>query len=402
MFALVAALPLFVASTTALAQPAGVTAPKLIEHGEVAYPPSAEKDGADAKVVLFVTVERDGSIGETTVAESGGDAFDRAALEAVKGWRFEPATRAGAAIRARIRVPIQFTPTRTRLAERRLDPPADTAPPPSAAPSAPAVKAPPAAKTPPLAASEPPAPAAPVADKIADVTILGRAAPPSRGASDFTVHVGELARVPRKNAASLLTLAPGFFLTNDGGEGHAERVYLRGFDAREGQDIEFSVGGVPINESGNLHGNGYADLGFIVPELIEQVRVLEGPFDPRQGNYAVAGSADYGLGLATRGLTAKYTTGSFGAHRMLFLWGPPGESEHTFAGVEIHKSDGFGQNRDGKRATVMGQYEGRFGVAGTYRFGVSAYLNEYHQAGLLREDDLLAGRKGFYDTYDTA
>lgn len=395
-FAIVSALPLLVASTTALAQPAGVTAPKLIEHGEVAYPPSAERDGADAKVVLFVTVERDGSIGETTVAESGGDAFDRAALEAVKGWRFEPAMRAGTPVRARIRVPIQFTPTRTRLAERRLDPPADTAPPPSAAPPAPAAKAPPPA------ASEPPAPAAPVADKIEDVTILGRATPPSRGASDFTVHVGELARVPRKNAASLLTLAPGFFLTNDGGEGHAERVYLRGFDAREGQDIEFSVGGVPINESGNLHGNGYADLGFIIPELIEQVRVLEGPFDPRQGNYAVAGSADYGLGLATRGLTAKFTTGSFGSHRMLFLWGPPGESEHTFAGVEIHKSDGFGQNRDGKRATMMGQYQGRFGVAGTYRIGVSAYLNEYHQAGLLREDDLLAGRKGFYDTYDTS
>ena len=119
-FAIVSALPLLVASTTALAQPAGVTAPKLIEHGEVAYPPSAERDGADAKVVLFVTVERDGSIGETTVAESGGDAFDRAALEAVKGWRFEPAMRAGTPVRARIRVPIQFTPTRTRLAERRV------------------------------------------------------------------------------------------------------------------------------------------------------------------------------------------------------------------------------------------------------------------------------------------
>ena len=401
LFALVAALPLLVASTTALAQPTGVTAPKLLEHGEVAYPPSAEASGAEARVILFVTVERDGSIGETTVAESGGDAFDRAALEAVKGWRFEPATRAGAPIRARIRVPIQFTPTRTQIAERRLAPPPDTAPPPPATPAAPAASAPLAAKAPPPA-SDAPAPAAPAEEKIGDVTIVGRAAPPSRGASDFTVHVGELAKIPRKNAAALLTLAPGFFLTNDGGEGHAERVYLRGFDAREGQDIEFSVGGVPINESGNLHGNGYADLGFIIPELIEQVRVLEGPFDPRQGNYAVAGSVDYALGLAKRGLTAKYTTGSFGAQRMLLLWGPPGESEHTYAGVEIAKTDGFGQNRDSKRATAMGQYEGRFGATGTYRVGVSAYLNEYHEAGLLREDDLLAGRKGFYDTYDTS
>lgn len=378
LFSLVAALPLFVASGAALAQPAATTLPKLIEHGEVAYPPSEAGKVVDVKVVLFVTVERDGSVGDATVAESGGAAFDSAAQEAVKSWRFEPAERAGAPVRARIRVPIQFAPSSTRIAAQPLEKPAATAPPARSAPAP-----------------------APVVANPAEVTIVGRATPPSRGASDFSIPVGELARVPRKNAAALLTLAPGFFLTNEGGEGHADRVYLRGFDAREGQDIEFSVGGVPVNESGNLHGNGYADLGFILPELIEKVRVLEGPFDPRQGNYAVAGSADYGLGLETRGLTAKYTTGSFGSQRMLLLWGPPNVSKHTFAGVEIHQTDGFGQNRDAKRATAMAQYEGRFGETGTFRIGGSAYLNEYHQAGLLRQDDFLAGRKGFFDTYDT-
>ena len=65
------------------------------------------------------------------------------------------------------------------------------------------------------------------------------------------LQVGALAQVPRQNAAELLKLAPGILLTNEGGEGHAEQVFLRGFDAREGQDIEFTVGKVPINESGN-------------------------------------------------------------------------------------------------------------------------------------------------------
>ena len=45
-------------------------------------------------------------------------------------------------------------------------------------------------------------------------------------------NVGRLDAVPRKNATALLQLAPGFFLTNEGGDGHAERIYLRGFDAR--------------------------------------------------------------------------------------------------------------------------------------------------------------------------
>ncbi len=154
-----------------------------------------------------------------------------------------------------------------------------------------------------------PEPTAPAAKADADpnaeaqhedaVTVRGRAPTPSRGASDFNLRIGELSRVPRQNAADLLKLAPGILLTNAGGDGHAERIFLRGFDAREGQDLELSAAGVPVNEAGNLHGNGYADLHFILPELVESLRVVEGPFDPRQGNFAVAGSAAYELGLGT-------------------------------------------------------------------------------------------------------
>ncbi|MCE7960580.1 MAG: Plug domain-containing protein, partial [Acidobacteria bacterium ACB2] len=106
------------------------------------------------------------------------------------------------------------------------------------------------------------------------------------------MEVGELQVVPRRSAADFLKLAPGILLTNEGGEGHPEQIFLRGFDAREGQDLELTVDGVPINELGNLHGNGFSDLNFLIPELVENLRVLEGPFDPRQGNFAVAGSAD--------------------------------------------------------------------------------------------------------------
>jgi iron complex outermembrane recepter protein len=87
-------------------------------------------------------------------------------------------------------------------------------------------------------------------------------------------------------------------------------VFLRGFDAREGQDIESTANGVPINEATNLHGNGYADANFNLPETVLSLCVLEGPLDPLQGNFAVAGSADYRLGLERRGPTLKSTLGS--------------------------------------------------------------------------------------------
>ncbi len=226
--------------------------------------------------------------------------------------------------------------------------------------------------------------------------------PPSTGASDFRIDVNQMSTaVPRKEgAASLLQLAPGFLLTNEGGEGHAEQIFLRGFDAREGQDIELQLNGDVVNQVGNLHGNGYADLHFILPELVESVRVVEGPYDPRQGNFAVAGSANYELGLARRGLFASYETGSFGTTRALLLWGPPGDGPHTFGGVEIYQTKGFGQNRDARRATALGQVEAKLGEHGLWRLTSGAYISDYHSAGVMREDDYEAGRKGFYDSYD--
>src|SRR5262249_4524484 len=151
-------------------------------------------------------------------------------------WRFRPALRGGVAVPSRVQLLFHF------------EPPVPAANPPSPAP-----------------VNRAPAPL--------DVTVLGRRPPPSRGASDFQLRVDQLAEVPRANASELLKLAPGILLTNEGGEGHAEQVFMRGFDAREGQDVEFTVGGVPINESGNLHGNGYADTHFIIPELVESLRV---------------------------------------------------------------------------------------------------------------------------------
>jgi TonB family protein len=349
-------------------------------------------------------MDADGHVSRVEVIASGGDELDQAAVVAARQWTFTPAMRGRQPVASKIRVPFHFAPP-APAPELVPAPPAGggvtgasggagSAPteglPAEAAPVAPAPAAPPPAE----------GPARPVAPPSESVTVVGRAPPPSRGASDYHVRVGALGEVPRKDASELLKLAPGVFLTSEGGAGHAERVYLRGFDAREGQDIEFSVGGVPVNESGNLHGSGFADLHFILPELVESLRVLEGPFDPRQGNYAVAGSAEYELGLAKRGLTMQYLRGSFGTERILALYGPEGESAHTFGGAELYRTDGFGANRDAQRATAMGQYEGALGERGTWRVAGAAYGTTYHSAGYVREDDWKAGRIGYYGTYD--
>ncbi len=359
-------------------------------------------------MVLALTVDAAGHVSQIDVIQSGGVDVDEAAITAACQWTFTPAMRRGVPVASRIKVPFQFAapelpaaPPNPRPSEAASEATAPTAAHGAIAPAL----APEAIAPAPAHDASPPAsgPRASASDDVSqEVSVFGRMEPRSHGTSDYDITLGALKAVPRTNASDALRLAPGFLLTNDGGSGHAEQVFLRGFDAHEGQDLEFTVDGVPLNDAGNYHGNGYADTHFIIPELIHAVRVLEGPYAPQQGNFAVAGSADYQLGLDRRGLTAEYTTGTFGTQRLLLLWGPTDAPRGTFAGAEYSTTNGFGVNRQAKRGTAIGQYEVAFGQNGTLRINVTAYVTEFDNAGVVREDDYDHGLVGFYGTEDPA
>jgi len=360
----------------------------VVERRDAEYPSQELTSGKHADVILAATVNREGRVAEISVLESGGDAFDAAAREAVLAWTFVPAKRNGNPVVAKIRVRVHFAPP-----EPLLDGTSHSHSHTHGHPAASQAAEAPAPVTPAVTASAPEAPT--------EVLVLGRSHVPSRGAGDYEIAIGKLAHVPRADSASLLRLAPGVLLTNAGGVGHPYQIFLRGFDAREGQDIEFTVDGVPVNEVGNPHGNGLADTHFIIPELVQNLRVVEGPFAPQQGNFAVAGSALYDLGLSKPGLTLQGTYGSFNSKRLLAMYAPDGMSDHTFGAAEVFSTDGFGSNRSAQRATAMGGYETALGANGSLRVLATSYAAHYKQAGVVREDDVQRGRLGFYDTYDT-
>lgn len=367
--------------------PSPVTPPVVEHRHEAVYPPSQLPEHRHAEVVLIVTIDPEGRVHDVQIAQSGGKDFDDAAAFAVRLWRFAPAKRGGKSVSARIRVPFRFAPPEEPATEEVV------------APEEPGAVVPPEAAPKHTHPSEPPQPPK---THVEDIRVVGRSYMPSRGTSDYDITVGKLAAVPRTDAASYLRLAPGMFLTNPGGTGHPYQIFLRGFDAREGQDIEFTVDGIPINEVGNPHGNGMADTHFIIPELVQRLRVLEGPFAPQQGNFAVAGSALYDVGVEKTGLTLAATAGSFNTKRGLLMWRPQGFSERTFGAAEVFSSDGFGQNRASDRVSAMGGFETNIGAKGSLRLLASSYATHYAQAGVLRRDDVEAGRQDFFGTYDTA
>jgi hypothetical protein len=325
----------------------------------------------DLRLPVIVEVAADGRVTQVTVDAAVAPELAAAAVEAASQWTFRPAERDGEPVAARIRAVVLFE---------------------GAAPAPEQAKVQAPAPTPPRALPDPPAaPSAPSA--LQEVVVQGeRGAVRAASASDFSIRPGQLRDVPRRSAEQMLTFAPGFNLSNHGGALHPSAIFLRGFDAAEGQDVEFSLAGVPLNDVSNAHGHGFADTHFLIPELVSTLRVTEGPFDPRQGDFAVAGSAAFDAALDERGVTAKGEYGSFDTKRLTLLWGPAEESSRTYVGGQVEQSSGFGPNRAHRAARFMLGYEHAVASGASLSFMAQSYAGQYDSAGVLRRDDYEARR----------
>lgn len=219
---------------------------------------------------------------------------------------------------------------------------------------------------------------------------LGVASPPLRSLSDFELVPASFRAVPRRTSEQLLTLAPGLVLANHGGIGHAPSVYLRGFDAGEGQNVAFDVDGMLINEPSNPHAHGYADTSFVPVEAVSRVHVSEGPFDPRQPSYSVAGSVRYDLGVAERGLRFSMRYGSFRTARALMVYAPPGERDGTFVAADFVRGDGFGPNRAHQSARLVARIERERNDA-VWSLTATTHAQRFDSAGVVPESAVAAG-----------
>lgn len=236
------------------------------------------------------------------------------------------------------------------------------------------------------------------AEPAQEVTVRG--AEPARSASGRALDQRELQAAPHRNASELLLSVPGVFVSQHSGEGKAHQIFFRGFDAVHGQDVEIGAGGAPVNEVSNVHGQGYADLHFLIPEVVRRIRSTPGTYDPRQGDFAVAGSLDFDLGYAEPGVTAQAEFGSFGTRRFFLGYHPEGADPATFGAFELAATDGFGPSRAARHASGMGQAVHDFGGGLRARVLGSAYAGRFDSAGVLRESDIDAGRVDRFATYD--
>jgi len=98
---------------------------------------------------------------------------------------------------------------------------------------------------------------------------------------------------PQGRPADLIRLAPGLFISQHQGGGKAEQYLLRGFDADHGTDVGLFWDDMPINIRSHAHGQGYADVHFVIPETIKLLDVRKGPYYVEDGDFVTAGIVNF-------------------------------------------------------------------------------------------------------------
>ncbi|WP_244670648.1 TonB-dependent receptor [Rhodoplanes elegans] len=145
--------------------------------------------------------------------------------------------------------------------------------------------------------------------EVTDAAAPPRPAAPVAAASAVTITGEEMRDVPAARVGEMLEVVPGLVVTQHSGEGKANQYFLRGFNLDHGTDLAIWVDGMPVNMRTHGHGQGYADINFMIPELVQALNVRKGPYYADEGDFSSAGAVhiDY-----LRGVPKNYVEGTIG------------------------------------------------------------------------------------------
>src|ERR1700680_1585665 len=137
----------------------------------------------------------------------------------------------------------------------------------------------------------------------------------SDAASQGAVTAKLIENRPALRPGELLEFVPGVIVTQHSGDGKANQYFLRGFNLDHGTDFATFVAGMPVNMRTHAHGQGYADLNFLIPELVARIDYKKGPYYAEEGDFATAGSAHIHLANSLKQGVASLTVGENGYQR---------------------------------------------------------------------------------------
>ena len=206
---------------------------------------------------------------------------------------------------------------------------------------------------------------------------------------------------PTRSSQDVLRTIPGLFTAQHAGGGKAEQIYLRGFDIDHGTDIRVTVDGMPVNMVSHAHGQGYADLHFLIPELIDNVDFNKGPYYAQQGDFTTAGYANFNTRNALDRSSLKFEAGLFDTYRAVglidLLKGNTDNRHNAYFASDLTFTNGpFDSPQHFNRINLMGKYHGLIGTDKILTMSMSTFTSRWEASGQIPDR---AVKQGLIDRF---
>lgn len=232
---------------------------------------------------------------------------------------------------------------------------------------------------------------------------------PVSAASSSYINQASFANRPKNSAQDLLRLVPGLFIAQHAGGGKAEQIFIRGFDCDHGTDIATFVDGIPVNMPSHGHGQGYADLHFLIPEVVEGMSVFKGTSSPLYGDFATGAAVGFKtydslpnnlIQLETGSVPSTNAITSIRGLAMLQLPIKNNNISSYFAADVINNNGYFKINQDFKRTNIFSKTTILLNDYSKIQFSVTGFGSSWNASGQIPERAVAAGLISRYGSID--
>jgi outer membrane receptor protein involved in Fe transport len=226
--------------------------------------------------------------------------------------------------------------------------------------------------------------------------LIGTADSSSQG----TVTRAQLETRPVLRAGELLETVPGLVVTQHSGDGKANQYFLRGFNLDHGTDLATRVDGIPVNMHTHGHGQGYTDINFVIPELLDRIEYKKGTYYADEGNFSAAGAVDLRYRRSLDATLLSLTLGGDSYARGLFAGSASLAGGDLLWGLDYGTTDGpWDLAEDLRRVNALLKYS-RGEPDDGYAISASVYDGRWTSTDQIPERAVQSGlldRFGFFD-----
>jgi outer membrane receptor protein involved in Fe transport len=236
---------------------------------------------------------------------------------------------------------------------------------------------------------------------IEEVTVQGIR--PISAASSKEIREIDMRLKPFRTSQDMLLMVPGLFIAQHQGGGKAEQIFLRGFDCDHGTDVSVNVDGMPVNMVTHAHGQGYADLHFLISETVDEMEVNKGPYMANLGDFYTAGAVNFRTKDILESNLIKLEIGQFNTQKYTVMIQPDqgGMQQNGYLAIQYHHSDGPFENPEkSERINLFGKYFFQLTPNSKLTFSAGAFSTGWQASGQIPDRAVKQGIIGRFGAID--